>query len=163
MIIAIAVRVTGQAWAKDAEGNLRPLAEGDRLTDGEVVVTETGARVILVDPDGTPLAQIGGEVEVAMSEAITQQGSADDEVIEDAEIARVLALLEEGDLLDALEAPAAGAAGAPASRAGMISSAFCVLSKRCHRCRLNTATSVRPTRSRSRMAGPRSMKTKALP
>ncbi|HAR08019.1 MAG TPA: hypothetical protein DCR98_06350, partial [Cobetia sp.] len=113
MIIAIVVQVTGQAWARDAEGNLRPLAEGDRLTEGEVVITETGARVNLVQPDGTRLAQLGGEVEVAISEAINEQGSADDEVIEDAEVARVLALLEEGegDLLEALEAPAAGAAG----------------------------------------------------
>ncbi|MBY5941254.1 retention module-containing protein, partial [Halomonas sp. DP5N14-9] len=113
MIIAIVVQVTGQAWARDAEGNLRPLAEGDRLTEGEVVITETGARVNLVQPDGTRLAQLGGEVEVAISETINEQGSADDEVIEDAEVARVLALLEEGegDLLEALEAPAAGAAG----------------------------------------------------
>ncbi|MCJ8288022.1 retention module-containing protein, partial [Halomonas sp.] len=113
MIIAIVVQVTGQAWARDAEGNLRPLAEGDRLTEGEVVITETGARVNLVQPDGTRLAQLGGEVEVAISEAINEQGSADDEVIEDAEVARVLALLEEGegDLLEALEAPAAGSAG----------------------------------------------------
>ncbi|WP_108447806.1 VCBS domain-containing protein [Halomonas sp. BN3-1] len=113
MIIAIVVQVTGQAWARDAEGNLRPLAEGDRLTEGEVVISETGARVNLVQPDGTRLAQLGGEVEVAISEAINEQGSADDEVIEDAEVARVLALLEEGegDLLEALEAPAAGSAG----------------------------------------------------
>ncbi|KJZ16923.1 hypothetical protein TW86_05950, partial [Halomonas sp. S2151] len=113
MIIAIVVQVTGQAWARDAEGNLRPLAEGDRLTEGEVVITETGARVNLVQPDGTRLAQLGGEVEVAISEAINEQGSADDEVIEDAEVARVLVLLEEGegDLLEALEAPAAGSAG----------------------------------------------------
>ena len=66
MIIAIVVQVTGQAWARDAEGNLRPLAEGDRLTEGEVVITETGARVNLVQPDGTRLAQLGGEVEPAL-------------------------------------------------------------------------------------------------
>ncbi|RQW70878.1 tandem-95 repeat protein, partial [Halomonas sp. YLB-10] len=120
MIIAIVVQVTGQAWARDAEGNLRPLAEGDRLTEGEVVITETGARVNLVQPDGTRLAQLGGEVEVAISEAINEQGSADDEVIEDAEVARVLALLEEGegDLLEALEAPAAGAAGGAGAEGG---------------------------------------------
>ncbi|MEQ5767677.1 VCBS domain-containing protein [Halomonas sp. H33-56] len=120
MIIAIVVQVTGQAWARDAEGNLRPLAEGDRLTEGEVVITETGARVNLVQPDGTRLAQLGGEVEVAISEAINEQGSADDEVIEDAEVARVLALLEEGegDLLEALEAPAAGSAGGAGAEGG---------------------------------------------
>ena len=49
MSIAVVLSVTGQAWARDAEGNLRELRPGDVLQEGEVVVTPDGG-----DPvDGT--------------------------------------------------------------------------------------------------------------
>ena len=54
--IATVAAVTGTAFARDAEGKMRPLREGDVLNEGEVVVTDAGARVELTFFDGGDLA-----------------------------------------------------------------------------------------------------------
>ncbi|MBY5925390.1 retention module-containing protein, partial [Halomonas sp. DP4Y7-2] len=115
MIIATVVQLVGQAWARDAEGNLRALAEGDQLREGEVVITGNGARVRLEQVDGAPLVEMESNAQILLTQDVAE-GSGEGEqapVLEDPDVARVLALLEEsdGDLLDILEAPAAGAAG----------------------------------------------------
>ncbi|MBN8411024.1 VCBS domain-containing protein [Halomonas litopenaei] len=115
MIIATVVQLVGQAWARDAEGNLRALAEGDQLREGEVVITGNGARVRLEQVDGAPLVEMESNAQILLTQDIAEGSSEGEQapVLEDPDVARVLALLEEsdGDLLDILEAPAAGAAG----------------------------------------------------
>ncbi|MGK0545781.1 retention module-containing protein, partial [Halomonas cupida] len=115
MIIATVVQLVGQAWARDAEGNLRALAEGDQLHEGEVVITGNGARVRLEQVDGALLVEMESNAQILLTQDIAEGSSEGEQalVLEDPDVARVLALLEEsdGDLLDILEAPAAGAAG----------------------------------------------------
>ena len=45
--IATVVAVTGRAYVRDAEGQVRPLVAGEVLHEGDVVLTEAGARVEL--------------------------------------------------------------------------------------------------------------------
>ncbi|MDY7115089.1 retention module-containing protein, partial [Halomonas sp. SSL-5] len=113
MTIATVTAITGQAWARDADGNLRELSIGDTLQDGEVLVTADGARVELDFGDNLDPTVIQGGQEVAMTpdlggeEAVAEEeASALDEDLE----ALLTAIDEgEGDLLAELDPTAAGA------------------------------------------------------
>ncbi|MGQ7247185.1 retention module-containing protein, partial [Halomonas sp. V046] len=122
MIVATVAAVSGKAWAKDADGNLRLLQEGDVLRDGETVVTADGARVSLVFDDGRPATELVDAMQVRMTAEIAQGDGGGDgaENIADPEVAALIAAIEagEGDLLEALEAPAAGDAGGGAGAEG---------------------------------------------
>lgn len=114
MSIATVVSISGQAWARDAEGNLRELQPGDQLLDGETLVTSDNGAVQLDFMDGLPPVAIGGGQQVAMSDELDadapvepDEASAQDEGID----ALLAALDGEGDLLDDLEATAAGGGG----------------------------------------------------
>ncbi|SDG59886.1 VCBS repeat-containing protein, partial [Onishia taeanensis] len=111
MSIATVVSISGQAWARDAEGDLRELQQGDQLLDGETLVTSDSGAVQLDFEDGLPPVAIGGGQQVAMSGELDadepvepDEASAQDEGID----ALLAALDGEGDLLDDLEATAAG-------------------------------------------------------
>lgn len=54
MSIATVVTITGQAWARDPDGNLRELAVGDVLEEGETLVTSSNGNVQLDFDDGLP-------------------------------------------------------------------------------------------------------------
>ncbi len=47
MAIATVISISGQAWARDADGNLRELRVGDTLHEGETLVTADNAIVQL--------------------------------------------------------------------------------------------------------------------
>ncbi|WP_136255181.1 retention module-containing protein, partial [Onishia niordana] len=114
MSIATVVSITGQAWARDAEGNLRELQQGDQLLDGETLVTSDNGAVELDFADGLPPVAIGGGQQVAMSDELNADAliEPDDASAQDEGIEALLASLEgEGDLLDDLEATAAGGGG----------------------------------------------------
>ncbi|WP_282042085.1 retention module-containing protein, partial [Halomonas alimentaria] len=113
MTIATVTAITGQAWARDADGNLRELSIGDTLQEGEVLVTADGASVELDFGDNLDPTVIQGGQEVAMTpdlggeEAVAEEeASALDEDLE----ALLTAIDEgEGDLLAELDPTAAGA------------------------------------------------------
>ncbi|ATJ82594.1 retention module-containing protein [Halomonas beimenensis] len=122
MTIATVVSITGQAWARDADGELRELSVGDSLQEGEILVTSDNGRVVLDFGDGLePTAVPGGE-EVAMTPelALDATVSAEEASAQDEDLEALLAALEEGegDLLEDLEATAAGAGGGGGSDGG---------------------------------------------
>ncbi|HOY24772.1 MAG TPA: retention module-containing protein, partial [Cellvibrio sp.] len=59
--VATVASLEGQAWAKSADGTLRPLKVGDTVTAEEVVITATGARIELDFGDGKPVTIAGGQ------------------------------------------------------------------------------------------------------
>ncbi|MDR5886226.1 retention module-containing protein, partial [Vreelandella janggokensis] len=116
MSIATVVTITGQAWARDPDGNLRELAIGDVLQEGETLVTSTNGSVQLDFADGLPPTLIGGDEEVAITNDVDAENAPTEEetVAQDSEIETLLSVLEEedGDILELLEATAAGGGAA---------------------------------------------------
>ena len=51
-IVARVGKLTGQAVARDADGNVRALKSGDPIREGEVVQSTDGSQVQLTLPDG---------------------------------------------------------------------------------------------------------------
>ncbi|MDX9738561.1 MAG: retention module-containing protein, partial [Azonexus sp.] len=54
-VIAKVSSLTGEAFARDASGNLRRLQSGDVIREGETVVAGNGAEVVLTLADGRSL------------------------------------------------------------------------------------------------------------
>ncbi|WP_346064029.1 retention module-containing protein, partial [Halomonas salifodinae] len=122
MSIAVVLSVTGQAWARDAEGNLRELRPGDVLQEGEVVITSDDGSVDLDFGGGEAgLVVIEPGQEVLMQAELVPGAEVDAEQasVQDDEVEALLAALEDDDidLLDILEDTAAGA-GAGGDGAG---------------------------------------------
>ena len=118
--IAEVLAVRGEAFARDADGNMRALKEGDTLNAGEVVVTQGGASVELDFGNGETMMVSENQSVVMNSELASAMVPelADGEVM-DPTLASVLAALEgDGDLLDELDATAAGAGGGEGGEGG---------------------------------------------
>ncbi|GGX90318.1 hypothetical protein GCM10007160_17210 [Litchfieldella qijiaojingensis] len=115
MSIATVLSITGQAWARDSEGNLRELSPGDVLQEGETLVTSGNGSVQLDFGDGLEPALIGSGQQVAMTPEVDAQAPVDvaDSSVLDEDIEALLAAIDEGDgdLLELLDATAAGAGG----------------------------------------------------
>ncbi|PMR71593.1 retention module-containing protein, partial [Halomonas heilongjiangensis] len=113
MSIATVVSLSGQAWARDAEGNLRELRVGDSLQEGETLVTADNARVELDFGDNLAPTLIEGGQQIAMTPDLDADRPVDveDASALDEDLEALLAALEdeEGDLLDIFDATAAGA------------------------------------------------------
>ncbi|MGQ7247481.1 retention module-containing protein, partial [Halomonas sp. V046] len=103
-------RLVGRAWVRDEEGQLREVGEGDVIRQGEVLITDAGARVDVVSTDGVSLAQFGGAMEVLMLDEAGQGNPSAYQVLGNADVEEVLAAIErfDGDLLELLGAAAAG-------------------------------------------------------
>ncbi len=111
--IATVVSVSGTAYARRPDGDLRELQPGDVLLEGETVVTPNGGAVELLLEDGSTLA-VGEVPELLLTRDIVAEraATADESAVEDETIEALLANLDgDGDILDGLEAPAAGAEG----------------------------------------------------
>ncbi|SDO92942.1 type I secretion C-terminal target domain (VC_A0849 subclass) [Halomonas shengliensis] len=112
MIIATVTAISGQAWARDAAGNLRELRIGDTLQEGEVLVTAEGGRVELDVGGGADPTVIQGGQEVAMSPELDAEAPVTEEEASalDEDLETLLTAIDEGegDLLVDLDAPAAG-------------------------------------------------------
>ncbi|MEQ9462926.1 MAG: retention module-containing protein, partial [Haliea sp.] len=111
--IATVTAITGKAYARSAEGELRELRPGDVLLEGETVVTPDGGAVELALEDGSPFV-ISDVSELALTRDIVAEraAAADESAVQDDTVAAVLAALEgDGDILEQLDAPAAGAGG----------------------------------------------------
>lgn len=115
MTIATVLSITGQAWARDAEGNLRELRAGDAIQEGETLVTSDNGSVQLDFGDGLEPALIEGGQEIAMTPELDANAPVEvaDSSVLDEDLEALLAALDEedGDLLDILDATAAGAGG----------------------------------------------------
>ncbi|MFC2991626.1 retention module-containing protein, partial [Halomonas tibetensis] len=113
MTIATVISITGQAWARDADGNLRELRVGDTLQEGETLVTADNASVQLDFGDGLNPTLIEGGQQVAMTPELDSQQSvaAEDFSALDEDLEALLTAIDEGegDLLADLDATAAGA------------------------------------------------------
>ncbi|GEM_PF-2472961 len=57
---ATVVSLSGEAFARSADGSMRRLSAGDKIQQGEVVITSAGAQVNLMTADGQTLA-VGGQ------------------------------------------------------------------------------------------------------
>lgn len=69
--IATVVAIKGAAFARDADGNTRPLKAGDVLREGETIVTSPGGRVELAMADGARL-------EIPDNQTVTLSAEMDD-------------------------------------------------------------------------------------
>ena len=122
MTIATVLSISGQAWARDASGNLRELRVGDTLQEGETVVTSNGGDVQLDFGDNLDPTQIeGGEQVLITQELSTDQPiEASEFAALDQDLEALLAALEDDtvDLLDILDATAAGAGPGGAADGG---------------------------------------------
>ena len=114
-IIAKVSSLTGEAYARNAEGKLRRLKAGDEIREGESVVTADGARVVLQLADGRQLTVLPGDVVRVDAEVAAEfkPDATDSAVVNDPKNFRdITKALTQGEDLDALlEAPAAGIAG----------------------------------------------------
>ncbi len=115
-VIAKVGKLSGEAFARDASGNVRRLKAGDVIREGETVVASDGAQVQLKMADGRELIVRSGEsakidAEVA---AEVKPDAADSSVANNQKGFQKIAkaLTGEGDLDALLEDPAVGAAGA---------------------------------------------------
>ena len=112
-VVATVVRIDGQVFARNADGEVRLLKAGDTLLEGEVVITAAGGRVELAYADGGSTT-IPADSSVLITEDMTEATRPDARAaaVEDATIAQVLQAIETGqDLEQVLEDPAAGLAG----------------------------------------------------
>ena len=90
-IVATVARVEGRAFARSTDGKLRALQEGDALREGEVVVTESGARVELVATGGGRIdLPAGGEVRITADLDEATRADAAAASVEEATVASVL-------------------------------------------------------------------------
>ncbi|MDR5907813.1 retention module-containing protein, partial [Franzmannia qiaohouensis] len=122
MAIATVLSITGQAWARDADGNLRELSVGDILVEGETLVTSDNGSVQLDFLDGLDPTMISGGQEIAMTPDVDVNAPVDvaDSEVLDADLEALLAAIDddEVDLLDVLDPTAAGAGGGAAADGG---------------------------------------------
>ncbi|TDG15253.1 retention module-containing protein, partial [Seongchinamella unica] len=108
--IATVVAVTGKAYARNADGELREIRPGDVLMEGETIVTPDGATVELSLSDGSPLV-VADMPEVTLTPDLVADTApgADESAVQDETVEQVLAALESGeDLSNVLDATAAG-------------------------------------------------------
>ncbi|WP_176475866.1 retention module-containing protein, partial [Halomonas salipaludis] len=122
MAIATVLSITGQAWARDADGNLRELSVGDTLVEGETLVTSDNGSVQLDFLDGLDPTTISGGQEIAMTPDVDVNAPVDvtDSEVLDADLEALLAAIDDDDvdLLDVLDPTAAGAGGGAAADGG---------------------------------------------
>ncbi|NIC04219.1 retention module-containing protein [Billgrantia bachuensis] len=122
MSIATVLSISGQAWARDASGNLRELRVGDALQEGETVITSNGGDVQLDFGDNLAPTLIEGGEQVVMTQelGVDQPVETSDFAVLDEDVEALLAALDDEsiDLLDVLDATAAGAGPGGAADGG---------------------------------------------
>jgi VCBS repeat-containing protein len=115
----VVVILQGNAWVVNADGVRRPLKVGDEVQEGQLVVTEDGARLELALPNGQPLRVASGrELLIDANLLGTAPVDKTEAALKDlnsgpADIARVLAA--GGDLFAELDPTAAGLGGGEVS------------------------------------------------
>ncbi|MCX9157098.1 retention module-containing protein, partial [Niveibacterium sp. 24ML] len=112
----LVAHLEGKAWVRNADGSLREVRLGDRIAEGQVIVTEGGARLELRGANGDAITVGGGREVLADAAMLTQEAPAAQDAAlappQDADIDRVIASLNAGaDPLAELDATAAGLGG----------------------------------------------------
>ncbi|MCE8034434.1 retention module-containing protein, partial [Halomonas sp. MCCC 1A11057] len=104
------ISITGQAWARDADGNLRELRVGDTIQQGEVLITSDGGSAQLDFGDGLNPTLVEGDEQVVMTPELDgdEPTDASEFAALDQDIEALLAALDDDsiDLLDILDATA---------------------------------------------------------
>ncbi len=109
-IIATVTSISVRAQARNADGELRELKVGDKLLEGETLVTPNGGRVELALSDGNPLV-VSDVPEMAITRDLVAEtaAGADESAVQDQTVQQVLAAMESGeDLGNVLKPTAAG-------------------------------------------------------
>lgn len=120
--IAKVVSVSGQAYARNAEGELREITAGSSLLEGETVVTPNGARVELELADATTLIVDDAPELTLTADLISERAATREEsALAEESVEDLMVALEEGrDIGDALEAPGAGSGSAGAEGSSFV-------------------------------------------
>ncbi|MCG6662862.1 retention module-containing protein, partial [Billgrantia kenyensis] len=122
MTIATVISITGRAWARDPDGNVRELNVGDTLQENEVLVTSDNGSAQLDFGDGLDPTLVEGGEQVAMLPELDSEIPVDVPgfAAMDDDLETLLAALEDDDvdLLDVLDATAAGAGPGGAADGG---------------------------------------------
>ena len=108
--IATVKSVTGAVFARGLDGGMRQLKAGDRLYEGETIVTQGGARVELAFADGSSLA-VGENRMVTVTPELSDSVAPDasESSVGVATVDELMQSLADGsDVLDKLPATAAG-------------------------------------------------------
>ena len=111
--IATIVAVTGKAFARNENMELRALKAGDTLREGETVITSADGRVELSFIDGSTMEVVADQA-ILMAADLFESGRPDasESALADTTTEQILQALAEGrDIDTALEAPAAGTEG----------------------------------------------------
>jgi|LGVF01.1.fsa_nt_gb T1SS-143 domain-containing protein len=111
--IATVAAVTGSAFARNENGELRVLKAGDTLLEGEVVLASADGHVELSFVDNSTM-EVVEDQSVTLTSDLLESGPFDatDSALADDTAERILQLLAEDKEIDeAIEAPAAGLAG----------------------------------------------------
>ncbi len=109
--VATVVAITGTVYARNADGQLRPLKVGDVLLNGEVLVTPEGSSAELETLDGELLSsQHNADLLISRELLVSEQGLAQEEAsIEGGSAQQLIQALAQGqDLSELLEPTAAG-------------------------------------------------------
>jgi Calx-beta domain/Bacterial Ig domain len=117
-IIATIVSITGSAFARSADGELRVLKAGDALMEGETLITPEGSDAELALADGSPLV-VNDIAELAVTPDLMPEYAAgpEESAAQEDTVQAILAALEEGqDLSEAFEPT--GASGASPANEG---------------------------------------------
>lgn len=110
--VANVVSVSGEAFARSADGAVRRLAAGDVILEGEIVFTLANGQIELAFQDGRIAAALGSESYMIGPETMvaTSPDAYEAAITAAAEVGRVVQALDEGgDILEGLEPTAAGA------------------------------------------------------
>ncbi|WP_345478708.1 retention module-containing protein, partial [Niveibacterium umoris] len=121
----LVARLEGKAWIRNADGSQHAIHVGDRIAEGQVIVTENGAVVELRGVHGDPVTLGGGREVLADATLLTQEAPPAQEAAvapADGDIDKVIASLNAGtDPLAELDATAAGlGAGAQGEGHGFV-------------------------------------------
>ncbi|MDR0564425.1 MAG: retention module-containing protein, partial [Azoarcus sp.] len=106
-IVAAVDPVKGHAFARAPDGSIRVLKQGDPLYNGETLIADPNAQVLLNPEDGGNPFFVNGPVQIAMAPNIPD----DDAEISPEALAQFIESVRPRPNLDDLEAPAAGGGG----------------------------------------------------
>ncbi|MFV0275955.1 MAG: retention module-containing protein, partial [Parahaliea sp.] len=120
-IIGTVAAAQGKVFARNGNGKLRELKTGDVVFEGETLVNAAGARVEIDLFDGNPIVIATAQEMTLTRDLVAELATGRDEsAVEDESIEAVLAALAgDGDIGDALPAPAAGGNAAASENAGL--------------------------------------------
>ncbi|MGP5714036.1 hypothetical protein ACTXPD_18820, partial [Vreelandella alkaliphila] len=71
--------ISGNAWVRDSNGNIRELREGDTVQPGETIITDANASVIVSTPQGMT-RQLPSGIELSHSDIVLRSAEPDEDM-----------------------------------------------------------------------------------